>query len=268
MSGDPAPDSGAARARSSPVLALIRLVLVIGATIPFYILYLMRHALARGRRNRFEVAARWTSSWSRTLLGILRVRVETSGVGPKSGSMLTPNHVSYLDILAISSVAPCLFVPKGELASWPIIGHLIRISEHPFVPRTHRRTLAGTNAAIRERLALGQNVCVFLEGTSSGGSGVLPFRSPLLQPAIDEAAAIVPVGVRWSAPGTEIQIAEDVAYWKDHAFGPHAWRLFGLSGLVVQIKFDPPLDSTSADRQSLAEIAGRRVAALIDPVDR
>lgn len=213
--------------------------------------------------DRFAHAARWTSRWSRSCLGILRIPVEVEGTPPTAPCLIAPNHTSYLDILALSSVYPMLFAPKADVADWPLIGHMTRMSEHVFITRRRTKQLQVTLREITERLSAGTSVCVFLEGTTTGGADLLPFKPAFIQPAVESRMPVVPVGVRWWSENPAIDPAEDIAYWKDHHFPTHIKRLAGLSGIRVKMKFGEPIDAAGADRRELAPIVRDRVGELL-----
>src|SRR5262245_28444067 len=56
--------------------------------------------------------------WSACLLRWLGVSYSSQGATP-AGGLVVSNHLSYLDILLCSAVAPCVFVSKREVKSWP-----------------------------------------------------------------------------------------------------------------------------------------------------
>src|SRR2546428_704839 len=62
----------------------------------------------------------------------LRIRVH--GKTPHEG-LIVSNHVSYLDIIALSTVTSCAFVSKKEVAAWPIFGLYARLGGTVFVDR-------------------------------------------------------------------------------------------------------------------------------------
>ena len=65
----------------------------------------------------------WLHESAQQLAEKLRLRVQVSGRIPDHG-LITSNHLSYLDIVAIASVAPSIFVSKNEVRYWPVIGLL------------------------------------------------------------------------------------------------------------------------------------------------
>ncbi len=240
-----------ARAHSCRLLAAVRLIALALSTLVIYSAFRTHLALTPEAR-RLPVAARWTRRWFSALRLIMGVRITVRGQIPQTGTFIAPNHLGYMDIVALGSILECFFVGRADIATWPVMGALFTSSRHIGVAREDKRVLASVVDAVRQRLEERQSVCVFLEGTSSGGESVLPFRPSLAQAAIGAEAPVVPVGMCWSARAPRIQISEDVAYWKDHVFGSHIWRLLGLRGIQAEIIFGEPLDPRGQDRKSLA----------------
>jgi len=164
----------------------------------------------------------------------------------------------------LGSVFQCFFVAKAEVESWPIIGFLFKLTEQISVPRDSRRGVLGANDRVRDRLVNGRPVCVFLEGTSSGGGAVLPFHSSLLQPALDADVPAVPVAMRWSCDQPGADVAEDIAYWKDHTLVPHLIRLLGLRGCTAHVTIGEPMPSGDRDRKAWATALQADVATMLE----
>ncbi|MCG3198435.1 MAG: hypothetical protein GHCLOJNM_02935 [bacterium] len=254
------------RAMSNPWVAGLRLAAIVLLSLVMLAGSAVLNLIPDGRRAHHKRARRWSKTWMRATLGILGVRIVVRGPLPPVGSFLAPNHLGYLDPLGIGAVIPCAFVVAAETARWPGIGALLRASRQVFLERFDRgKQLAHTSHDIRRRLAHGEAVCAFLEGTSTDGSCVLPFHPALLESAIRLSAPVVPIAVHWSAINRKIDIGEDVAYWKDHVFRRHAWRLLGLSGIRCEIVFGNPILSSGADRKVLAALLRARVLELLRP---
>ncbi len=96
----------------------------------------------------------------------------------------------------------------------------------------------------------------------------MPFHASLLQPAVDCGGAVVPVAIRWKAEDPAVDVAEDIAYWKDHTLVPHLWRLLGLRGVSAELTFGAPVNSAGKDRKALASEARTRVVALLESSGR
>jgi 1-acyl-sn-glycerol-3-phosphate acyltransferase len=219
----------------------------------------------RSTSGRDRVAGRWIHRWARVGCWLAGVRVTVVGKPPAGGTLIVPNHLGYADVLAMGLAVPCYFAPKSDAGSWPVVGPVVRVARLPLVERRPGdRSLAQVAAKIGDLLADGHNVCVFLEGTSTGGDKVLPFRPALVQAALDRGAPLLPTALVWSADDPRVEVAEHVAYWKDHVFGPHAWAFFGLRGVRVEIRFGEPIPTAGeTDRKALAQRARAQVVALM-----
>jgi lyso-ornithine lipid O-acyltransferase len=127
--------------------------------------------------------------YHRMICRLLGVRI--TGIGRRQTGhplLVVANHTSWLDIPVISAVTPVVFVAKREVATWPLFGLLARLQRSVFVDRARRHKVDEVNAEIAERLAEGDPVVLFAEGTSSDGNRVLPFRSALIGAARDALA--------------------------------------------------------------------------------
>ena len=126
--------------------------------------------------------ATWLQNTSRRLLRVFRIETHFTGDIPSSG-LLVCNHLSYLDILVLSALVPCVFVAKREVKDWPVFGWFAKKAGTVFVHREQRAQAVQTVNEIEAALQTGAVVVLFPEGTSSGGETVLPFKSSLLEPA-------------------------------------------------------------------------------------
>jgi 1-acyl-sn-glycerol-3-phosphate acyltransferase len=204
------------------------------------------------------------------LLG-LRVRVigQSADRGAPDGRrvVFVSNHSSWLDIAALGGRLPGCFVSKADIARWPVISTVARLGRTVFI--TRRRGATGRERdAMRARLAEGDNLILFPEGTTSDGSRVLPFRSaffgiveaspgeppPLIQPisVVYDRLAGLPIG-RANRPL--------FAWYGDMDIASHFWRLAQHRGLRATVLLHTPLDPASfADRKSLSRAVWQAVA--------
>jgi 1-acyl-sn-glycerol-3-phosphate acyltransferase len=211
-----------------------------------------------------RVARRWLAAlqrrWARGTLRILGARVQIEGEPPRAPFFLVANHLSYVDVALLHAFAPCSFVVKSEVARWPVFGWLTRATGHVFVRRERRRDLPRVIAELEQRLAQGCGATVFAEATSSAGSSVLPFRSPLFAVAARGAWPVHCVALSYRMPRGEPAAAEAVCWWGDMEFLPHFFRLLGLRGFEARIRFAPRA-LRGQDRKDLARRAHALVAA-------
>src|SRR5439155_1444630 len=68
------------------------------------------------RDRRLDARGAWLHGWCRFACRVLGIRIRTHGSMPSSG-LLVSNHLSYLDIVVLSSIRPCVFVAKREIGA-------------------------------------------------------------------------------------------------------------------------------------------------------
>ncbi|MGZ4787499.1 MAG: lysophospholipid acyltransferase family protein [Terriglobales bacterium] len=192
--------------------------------------------------------ADWLHHWARVLLNRLAIPVHVAGPLPGSG-LIVCNHLSYLDILAISAAMPAVFVSKAEVRIWPVFGKLTDIAGTVYVDRTRKSGTRKANDGIREALQQGMRVVIFPEGTSSGGTSVLPFYPSLFEPAVECGAPITAAHISYSIERGDV--GKDIAYWGEMTFFPHMLKLLSKRGMSATVTF---ADSarTFSDRKTAA----------------
>ncbi len=200
--------------------------------------------------------AEWLHEACRRCLRALDIRVHAEGEMPPDG-LIVSNHLSYLDILCFSSIAPCVFVSKAEVRKWPVFGRLATNGGTIYIDRESKadahRVATQIEHALRERV----RVVLFPEGTSSDGSQVLRFHAPLFESAVRAGSTITPAGLRYEMKGGDP--AQDVCYWGDMTFGAHFLRLLSKGGVTAQIMVGAPAlgfkDRKEASSRLRSEVA-------------
>jgi 1-acyl-sn-glycerol-3-phosphate acyltransferase len=172
------------------VLAVFALV-----TLPLMPVQWLAIASKRPLRRRIPVF------YHRFICRLLGIRVRSTGAPVDARPLLiVANHSSWLDISIITARAPVVFVAKSEIARWPFFGLLARLQRSVFVERERRHKTGAVNAEIAQRLAEGDPVLLFGEGTAGDGNRVLPFRSALIGAARDAVASAEHVTQVWIQP--------------------------------------------------------------------
>ncbi|HEY5992986.1 MAG TPA: lysophospholipid acyltransferase family protein [Gallionellaceae bacterium] len=203
--------------------------------------------------------------WSRALLHILNVRLETVGPLPQTreqGTLLVANHISWLDVFIINAVTPASFVAKSEVRSWPLIGLLCRLTRTVFIERSLRRDTLRANWAITSTLIRGECVALFPEGTSTDGSHVRPFHSSLLQCSIDAGTRVQPIAIRYHN-GTGLRSA-DACYIGDMTLVQSLLNILRSRSLHARLVFLPELSSLDKNRRVLANEAYLAICTALD----
>jgi len=192
--------------------------------------------------------ARWLHRSCRRTLRIFVAEVEQCGELPASG-LLVSNHLSYLDILVLSSLMPVVFVAKKDVKSWPLLGWFAAMAGTIFIDRERRTHVGQITRSIEEIMNNGVLVVLFPEGTSSGGETVLPFKSSLLEPAVQPTHPLSVVVIRYELDDGDA--SEEVCYWKDMTLLPHLINLLCKSSVRVQL-ICVRIDQPAANRKELA----------------
>lgn len=135
--------------------------------------------------------------WSRRILTILAVRLETQGTDAPPGSLIVANHISWLDIFAIHSIRPAAFISKSEVRDWPFVGWLAAKNDTVFLRRGSRGHARTVNTEIDALLTTGMDVALFPEGMTTDGTHLLGFHAALLQPAVETQRPILPLALTY-----------------------------------------------------------------------
>ena len=146
--------------------------------------------------------------YCRLMLRCLGVRITASG-GPirnLRGVLVVSGHVSWVDVFVIGAVLPGSFVARADLIEWPALGVLARLMRVIPIDRADLRRLPDVVRAVAHRLAAGQTVVAFPEGTTWCGLGYGRFRPAMFQGAIDAGRPVQPLRLTYrhgdGAPST------------------------------------------------------------------
>nr|WP_306151143.1 lysophospholipid acyltransferase family protein [Roseovarius sp. MMSF_3281] len=198
----------------------------------------------------------WITQWvCRSAFAILGMQHETQGVRMTRPGAVVSNHVSWLDIFALNARKRIYFVSKSEVAGWPGIGLLAKITGTVFIARDPRQA-KHQQEVFEERLLAGHKLLFFPEGTSTDGMRVLPFKSTLFQAfftrELRHELHIQPVTVVYTAPAGED--ARFYGWWGAMEFGPHLAKMLAAKrhGSVKIIYHQPVKVDDFPNRKVLA----------------
>jgi 1-acyl-sn-glycerol-3-phosphate acyltransferase len=233
--------------RHHPLRVITRLSLL-ALSISIGLLDYLFHCLFCQPDTRLAARAAWLHRTTGRTLRYFRIQTQATGSIPRNG-LLISNHLSYLDILVLSSLTPAVFVSKHDVKYWPVFGQFAVLAGTVFVDRARRFHVGRVNDEITTALNLGALVVLFPEGTSSNGETVLPFKSSLLEPATHPEW---PLAVGWiHYEINDGDAGEEVCYWGDHTFFPHMLNLLGKRRVRASVRFGQG-SKRDADRKELA----------------
>jgi lyso-ornithine lipid O-acyltransferase len=200
------------------------------------------------KKSKHAARVLWLQRSSRSVLKIFQLEPVVIGPVPERG-LLVSNHLSYLDVPVISSITPTIFVSKREVKFWPVFGRLAQMGGTVFVDRERRAQVGEVNDEIQASLDRGALVVLFPEGTSSSGETVLPFKSSLLEPAVQSTLPLSVSAIQYAIEDGDV--AREVCYWGDQTFFSHLVNLMSKRAIRATVRF-APFQRTGADRKKLA----------------
>lgn len=181
-----------------------------------------------------------------------------------NGTLVVANHVSWLDIFAMSAVYPSSFIAKQEISKWPVLGKMGKKAGTVFINRNSRRDIEPINQAVGAALRSGQNVSFFPEARTSSGKEVLPFKAALFQSAIDADAPIQAVALRYYSSLGHRSIEPSYA---DVNLLSSLWRIISMKKIRIRLDFAPlykPSEFPHNDRYDLKNIAENFVRTQLE----
>ena len=162
--------------------------------------------------------------------------------------------IDHLDIMVLGAQRPTVMVGKTELQGWPLIGSITTRGGTFFLDRSSKISAASVAEKIAQAVDAGIFFLFFPEGTSSEGTKILPFHSPLFQPIVEAEAPIYPAHLTYLLPseeGGKEAVGTKVCYWGDASIVTHLPRLLGLRGLHCSLRIGADA-ILAGDRKSAA----------------
>ena len=207
----------------------------------------------------FRRRSLWLHRVGGLVLRALGIRFVVEGEPRPRTGVVASNHVSYVDIAVLAAATPQVFVAKSEVRKWPVIGWFARTGGTQFIDRSRRTDVARQNADFIHIVEHDAVLTLFLEGTSTDGATVRPFRSSLLEPAIEHGWPVTPAAIHYTCTGGDV--AQDVCWWGDMGFFEHFLRLVRVDTVTAHLRFGHAVASAE-DRKALAAHLHQEVVAL------
>lgn len=242
--------------RASARCALVILYLLLGVTVAsvLRLRYGSHWHLAQAGQSMIQ----W---WMQKVTRFCGIRIAQYGQPAGKQVLFTANHVSFLDIIVISSITPVRFLSKDTIRYWPVIGYLTMLSGTLFIRRGRRSIMTRTIETLCHALHLERPVVVFPEGTTSFGDRVLKFHTGLYQAAIDSSIPVQAVALRYLRGGQPDRIA---AYIEKDSFLMSFLRVISQPVTHVHVSFCEPVMAHERTRQELARHTHAQVTRVLE----
>lgn len=240
------------------IMALIKIPLFIAVLLFYIAVSIIVDIVIKNNDQKLKLLAHITTIGSKIALYILGISViiknKPSDKSALENVLVVSNHMSYLDILCISSVFPSLYITSVEVQRTFFLGLMARLGGSLFVERRSKSLLLKEIDRIASVLKDGFTITLFPEGTSSNGEKVLPFKSALFSTAEKAGVKVQPICIKYTQINKRPVTPEnrDLAfYYGDIEFFPHLLKLFFVRHISVEITFIEPPDNQQIDRKDL-----------------
>lgn len=235
------------------VASLIGIFVLIGKTIDLMIW---------DRFARARLKAHFLKLTSQGALWILGISVKHDQNTDKGAQLIVCNHLSYVDILIISSRYPAIFVTSEEVNEDPLLGMITRAAGCLFVERRHPFRLPQEIAEIESHLARGISVMFFPEGTTTDGTKIMKFKSSLFQSAKRlPQVKVLPLCLAYThADGVPLDenAANKIFYYGEMTFAEQLKKLLSLK--TIETTIDRLPETAVEDRKLVAHSAYRMIS--------
>lgn len=194
----------------------------------------------------------------RVVLRTVGVRTGVRAAGPVPAGLLIANHFGWIDIVSLLAHVDCAFIAKREVAGWPIIGWAARRVGVIFIDRTRKRDLLRAIPAVTAALRAGRRVLLFPEGTTGDGTALLPFKSALVEAAVQARVPVVPIAVTGRTRSTD---AGALCWIGEETLLANVPRVVALRDARVTIHVGTPL-AVGPCRKLLTHRARQAIASM------
>lgn len=229
------------------VFALVWVLLVTFAIIFRYGMY---------KDNTNPNNARHVQYFCHRLCQVLNLDVHVHGDMPTTTALWVSNHISFLDIPVLGSVARIFFLSKAEIAQWPLVGFLARSGGTLFIQRG-----SGDTQKVAEQMAhyLQQDVPIvfFPEATTTNGEKVKRIYGKLFTSALETQK---PIQIALLCYVNQHGQLDRSIPFVDIGFAQHAKEVFDIDYKVqAHILLLPTLSVEGHDIKSLTAVVQQQM---------
>lgn len=187
--------------------------------------------------------------------GVDVVQVESV---PQTHGLWVSNHVSWLDIPVVGSVAPVFFLSKAEIGEWFIFGRLAKAGGTLFIKRGSGDVNEVSNQ-IADFLRGGSSVVFFPEATTTDGQKIKKIHGKLLQASMDTDLPICPVVIAYV--DKDGRLSDDAAYYGKRTMVDSLRLVADSRGITAYVLPLDPIYPENKTQRELTEILQKAMEA-------
>ena len=200
-------------------------------------------------------------AWLHRTAEIIGIDIQVKGTANPAPTFVVANHISWLDILIISSVLPISFLSKEEIRNWPFIGVLAAKAGTLFIKRGAKNGARQAIELMKTKLSAGHSVASFPEAKTTRGTLVHRFHPRLFAAAIETGADVQPVALCYPAKEGTNPL---VPYVEVPNLVTHAFRIMSAKQTIAEVTLCDPISSKEMMRNELSELAQGIIARVVE----
>ncbi len=220
------------------------------------------------RRRRFSKNGHF---FCKLICGLVNIKVTLINPPPANKvCMFVGNHMGFIDIFAISSLMPNLFVTSQEMHEIPVIGLITEFAGCVYVDRRNRSNILKELEDMVQYLRAGFRVVLFPEATSHNGEKILPFKRTLMMAAAYAGVPLIPFVFNFRKINGEVfskKYQDSVCLYGDLPFHVGMWSTFKLRKIECNLEFLPEVFATpDDDRAKIADGIRQQIVDKFQPI--
>lgn len=217
------------------ILASVRLFIFAVALIIAYPLFLL--SIKTIIKYNIKTGFKFRRDFLKFINPVLGIRNKIEGFPPVQPAIYVSNHRGILDFFVTLKYLNTFILSKAEVRDIPILGKASELTGIFFVKREDKNSRKETRKAIKDIIESGENVLIFVEGTTNVKKLTADFKKGTFEVA---AANNIPV----------VPIAEEYKYKEDLWENNSTWQQFvqtaGKCFTDVKLAFGPVLKSNDS----------------------
>ena len=210
------------------------------------------HTLVKRRNSHDPMFKEAFTHWYKEGCDIVGLTVIVKGEPVSGPVLMVANHVSWLDILLLASVANPRFLSKAEIRKWPLIGWAGQQIDTLFIKRGERSASEAASAGIVEGLQNNNRILIFPEGTTSEGKVVGRLHARLFGAAINTQSPVQPIVIHYTDENSASHTSERIHFVGNQNLISNLWLVLGCKDPTALVYFLPPVESVGLTRKALA----------------
>ena len=211
------------------------------------------------------------SFFSKMILNVLNVEVEKYGeFDIDKNYLIISNHMTYLDIMIMSSVVPSSFITSIEMKNTFFLGQIVTLGRCLFTERRGYKNLLNEIDEVEKVLKNGFSVVLFPEAKSTNGDRIIPFKRAFFRAAKQAHTSILPVVINYLSIDDEIITTQnrDEVFWYDGmGFVSHFLNLCKKKKIKVELYFEESFSPEEPSRK-LRDKAFEKIQSKYDLVKK